>query len=60
VQQARQRRSPAAIDPLRIVVVDDHRFMRELISAMLVRQGGATKSSPNMATPALPSAHVKN
>jgi DNA-binding NarL/FixJ family response regulator len=26
--------------PVRIVVVDDHRFMRELISAMLARQSG--------------------
>ena len=33
-------RRPAAPLPVRIVVVDDHRFMRELISAMLARQGG--------------------
>lgn len=30
----------AAIRPLRIVVVDDHVFMRELISGMLQRQDG--------------------
>lgn len=29
--------------PVRIVVVDDHRFMRELISAMLARQNGRYK-----------------
>jgi len=27
-------------DPIRIIVVDDHRFVRELISAMLARQSG--------------------
>lgn len=30
----------SAPDPIRIIVVDDHRFMRELISAMLARQSG--------------------
>lgn len=32
--------SNAANQPISIVVVDDHRFMRELISAMLARQKG--------------------
>ena len=31
---------PETPPPVRIVVVDDHRFMRELISAMLARQSG--------------------
>ena len=30
----------AAVQPISIVVVDDHRFMRDLISAMLARQEG--------------------
>ena len=30
-------------EPVRIIVVDDHRFMRELISAMLARQSGRYK-----------------
>jgi len=33
--------SPRSLtEPVRIVVVDDHRFMRELIAAMLARQSG--------------------
>lgn len=36
-------RSIRPADPVRIVVVDDHRFMRELISAMLARQSGRYK-----------------
>ena len=34
---------PAADEPISIIVVDDHRFMRELISAMLARQEGRYK-----------------
>jgi DNA-binding NarL/FixJ family response regulator len=34
---------PTAATPISIVVVDDHRFMRELITAMLARQDGRYK-----------------
>lgn len=37
---ARRSTAPDYSEPVRIVVVDDHRFMRELISAMLARQSG--------------------
>lgn len=38
-----RRPQPTSAEPVRIVVVDDHRFMRELISAMLARQHGRYK-----------------
>ena len=34
------KHGPSSPEPVRIVVVDDHRFMRELIAAMLARQSG--------------------
>jgi DNA-binding NarL/FixJ family response regulator len=37
-KQAAQRRATPLEKPIRIVVVDDHRFMREVIAAMLRRQ----------------------
>ena len=36
----RPTKRAAADEPISVVVVDDHRFMRELISAMLARQEG--------------------
>ena len=36
-------KATAANEPISIIVVDDHRFMRELISAMLARQQGRYK-----------------
>lgn len=38
--RAPSRKTPPRTQHISIVVVDDHRFMRELISTMLARQEG--------------------
>lgn len=43
VGPAAKQKNAQSAPPVRIVVVDDHRFMRELISTMLARQHGRYK-----------------